>query len=571
MFALASTGRGSAIVTPLPPGGRRVLETIDHTRPAAVLVVESVGTGLARGSQLVRIDVRGQREVLHRDRARIVGHALHPDGRLAYVQRVEGESLVLHRVRAPGRLQRVLTCTGLRRCRPMAATADGSLLLRGDVDGDRLGLLKLDRSGALLPLHRDPGEVADLDDLVLDPLSQRPLVATYSAVRPRHHGLTREARAVVDAATRALPDALLRFQRGRGPHARWLISESASDLQGERWHVFDPRVGRLNLLLDDEHVLDERPDAVPALPASALARKVAFVWRASDGMRLHGFLSLPPGRDPRALPLIAHVHGGPWNHDGPGFSATVQFLVNRGYAVFEPNFRGSTGHGRAYMQAANGDFGNGRVQKDVIDGVQALLDAGIGARGRVGISGASYGGYSALLGLTFAPDLFKAGVAIVPPPDFGWNARWITRAPEARDLSRQMPINAWMRLAKVDVDDAATLDRLHRESPLANVTRVGGPVLLVAGARDRRVAVAGVVEYAARLKVAGKDVTLVIDPQAGHRNDDATAREATLFAIEALFSAHLGGARGAPPPARVDSYLRRNLRLSGTAFHGRTN
>jgi dienelactone hydrolase len=566
VFARSVAGPTTRRVTTLLPGGRRVFDGIDATRPAAVLVVEQVRWSGSQGWQLVRIDVRGRREVLHRDCTRIAGHALGPDGRLAWLQRVEGQALVLYRMTGPGRLQRVLRCAELRRCTPLAALGDGALLLRGDVGGDLSRLLKLGADGRLQTLHADPDGEADLDDAVLDPQTREPLVATHAVGQPRHYGLTAAARTAVDTISQALPGARLQFQTGQGPHASWLIGESSSDRQGQRWHVFDPRSRRLRLVLDDERVLGDRGRPIRALPTTALARKISLAWRASDGMRLHGLLSLPPGRDPATLPLVAHVHGGPWNHSAPGFSATVQFLVNRGFAVFEPDFRGSTGHGRRYMLAAGGDFGNGRVQQDVIDGVRAVLAQGIGDPRRVGISGASFGGYAALQGITFAPDLFKAGAALVPPPDFGWNARWITRAPEGRALSRTIAIDDWLRLAGVDVHDPATLAKLHRQSPLANVARVERPLLLMAGGEDRRVALSGVIEYAARLQVARKDVTLLIDPRAGHRNDDAVAREAALYGIETLFAAHLGGVRGAAPTGPVRDYLARNIRLSGTAF-----
>ena len=132
-------------------------------------------------------------------------------------------------------------------------------------------------------------------------------------------------------------------------------------------------------------------------------------------MRLHGFLVLPPGVDPARAPLLTRVHGGPFNHDGPVFDADAQLLANRGFLVFEPNFRGSTGHGMAYKTAPRGDFGNGRVQRDIVEGTRHLLALGIGDPDRVGLMGASFGGYSTLLGLTFQPELFKVGIAVVPP------------------------------------------------------------------------------------------------------------------------------------------------------------
>ena len=277
-------------------------------------------------------------------------------------------------------------------------------------------------------------------------------------------------------------------------------------------------------------------------------------------MRLHGFLSIPPGVDARRLPLVAAVHGGPWSQARPGFSPTTQFLVNRGYIVFEPNFRGSTGFGRKYLFAARGDFGNGRVQADVEDGVRHLLAQGIGDPRRVGITGVSFGGYAALLGVTFSPELFRVGVAVVPPSDFGWTLRWATVNSDV-SLDDAIPLSSTLKTLSLDLDDGKTMARLSAQSPLANARRLSRPVLLMAGGRDQRVAIRSVVHYAATLRSLGKPVSLYIDPEAGHGLDDPRSREAYFYLMETMLHRHLRGARPTPPGAELREQLRRNLRL----------
>src|SRR5690606_23563547 len=132
---------------------------------------------------------------------------------------------------------------------------------------------------------------------------------------------------------------------------------------------------------------------------------------------LHGYVSFPKGKVLRETPLIALVHGGPIGRIDSSFDSFTQFLVNRGYIVFEPNFRASTGYGRAYVEAAADQIGDGLVQQDIVDGVQHLLAQGIGDRERVGIAGHSFGGSSVLAGLAFTPELFKAGFASAPAAD----------------------------------------------------------------------------------------------------------------------------------------------------------
>lgn len=570
LFALAVDGQpGSGIVTTLGGRSRRAMMRVDDAMPAAAIVIEQEGAtpqGQPERWRLLRVDMRGKRTLLHEDSRRIMGYALDPQGRLAFVQRVEGLELTIQRVEAGGRLREVARCARMRRCTPLVTSADGrDLILRGnfgEASGPELHrLMQLDADGGLRVLHADPRGEADLDTLTFDPLTRQPLIAAYRSTVAANHGLDADTRQHLRRLDDVLPQRDLRIDIGRGQGARWLVETRAGHQQGSRWHLYDPAVGTLSMLFDD------RPrDARSQRPArriddAMLARKIPVDWRASDGMRLHGFVYLPPGRAAAALPLVVVPHGGPWNHWRPEYNGISQFLANRGYAVFEPNFRGSTGHGRVYTFAAHGDFGNGRVQQDIVDGTRFVLASGIGDARRVGIAGASFGGYSTLLGVTFQPELFKVGIAFVPPPDFAWTLRWILRNPESLEFGNVVPMADWLRMLSLDVDDRAQMAALHAQSPLANAARMNRPLLLVAGGEDRRVGIAGVIEYAARLKLANKDVSLLVDIGAGHANREPIAREANLYLLETMLHRHLGGTAPVAPDAALQRYLMDNLRL----------
>ena len=562
---LTMVGRDGRTGVRVPLGGserRRVIK-LDPSQPAAVLLGERVAAGKGERWRVVRMDARGRRTVLREDARWMHDVALDAAGRIVALARFEGDHDALYRVRPDGTLREVLRLRPMERLDLLAARADGSLLMTGNPAGTAPGgdfrrVMRLDANDRLQTLHQDPRGEADLDEVVVDPRTQQPLAASYRSTVAATYGIG-DARAVVADIVRRFPGRDVGLQAGSGASARWLVSERAATLRDPRWYLYDPRDGRLRRILDDPGITAGAPEE------AALARKLAIAYTASDGRRVHGFVLLPPGVDAAHAPLIAHVHGGPINHFRPGFDGVAQFLANRGYVVFKSNFRGSTGHGRAYTFAPDGDYGNGRVQQDIVEGVRWLLAQGIGDAARVGIVGHSFGGYSALLGLTFQPDLFKVGVAGSPPADLGWGMRWLVDAGEQGDLPDRS-LKQTLHALSLDATDPGVFARLHAQSPLANASKMRRPLLLMAGGADRTVAIRSVIDYVARLKAQGSPVTLLVEPNGGHSPVEPVPREAYLFAMESMLQRHLGGPQPEPPGPRLRAYLRENLRLAGPGF-----
>ncbi|MDQ3230168.1 MAG: prolyl oligopeptidase family serine peptidase [Pseudomonadota bacterium] len=548
----------SGVRIPLQGQDRREVMQLDRTQPAAVVLRERIRDTKGERWRIVRMDARGKRTLLREDAHWIHDVAFDARGRLVALTRFQGDHDAIHRVGPDGRLQQVRRLQPMERSQLLAVTPQGDLMLYGDVGGNFRRLVSLDRDGALHTLHVDPRAEADLDDAVLDPVTLQPLVASYRSTMAVTYGLG-TAQTHVAAINRRFPGRDVGINVGSGPGAQWLVSERASTLRDPRWHLYDPRSARFRSILADE-AKASRP-----LPEASLARKFPFAYRASDGMQVRGFVLLPPGVDPARAPLVAQVHGGPINHFRAGYDGIAQMLANRGYVVFQSNFRGSTGHGRDYMFASRGDYGNGRVQQDIVEGVRYLLAQGIGDPQRVGIVGHSFGGYSTLLGVTFAPDLFKVGVAGAPPADFGWSMRWLVDAGDQGALPDRS-LAATLRALSIDPADPATYARLHAQSPVANASALRRPVLLFAGGADRVVAIREVIHYAAQLRRLGKPVSLFVEPGGGHSPVAPLPREAYAYLMEAMLHAHLSGAKPDAPGAELRTYLQKNLRLAGPEF-----
>ena len=562
VLAVAMDGKGGSTgVATLGGSTHRVFAGVDPWLPAAVLLLETppVNASTPRVFRLWRARAGGKLELLHEGKRQIVDFAFAPDGRLSHLKLAVNESHAVLRREQGGGWRSLALCRRMTVC-DFVGTADAGrqLLMRSNLDDDLLVLLRVDAHGRRTLVHRDPFGVAELDDLVLDPRDNAPMIAAYRSTVARNHGLDARTARLVAALGRRFPGRNLALDPGR---AAWLVRERGGDLRGERLHLFDPanpqgagvevfaRVG-----------YQDRGRAVARLPEGTLARQRAVRWTASDGLPVHGFLVLPPGVDAARAPLVVSVHGGPFSHVRPEYSTQAQFLANRGYVVFVPNFRSSTGHGRRHVLAARGDFtGDGPVQRDIVEGTRWLLANGIGDRERVGIIGASFGGYSTLLGVSYQPELFRVGIASVPPSDFGFVIREYLGA----NLPMQpgIPIKASMRALGVDPDDPALLARLAAGSPQAAAARMTRPLLLLAGGEDDRVPIRGVTHYAATLKRLGKDVSLLVDAEAGHGVADPRTREAYFYLEELLLQRALHGPAPEPPGKVLAAHLERTLRL----------
>ena len=549
--AMSPEESGSGGVLSLLGGetGRSILG-VDRSRAAAMIVREAVvlpGHRAPSSFRVLRLSPAESAELLFASKEPVDQFIAGTPG---FVRVVAGDHFSIRRVDGVQRSREVLRCVRLEQCSLLSSPARGELVLTGDVAGNFERLLRLGGDGRLHTLHQDPAGVSDIAAVGLDPRSGEPLLAHYRSGQAADHAVGPAAAPHVSAIRSQLASGSS-FRAGLGS-ALWLIAETGDRLQHPRWHLYDPRTRLLREILADV----ERTSRTVA----AAADRIPISFPASDGMLIHGFLALPPGRQPSKLPLLVHVHGGPWSHVEDGYSTIAQFLVSRGYAVFEPNFRGSTGYGRAYMVAGGQDFGNGRVQQDIVEGTRHLLQRGIGDPERVGIIGSSFGGYSALQGVTFTPDLFRVAIAAMPPPDFGWVIDWQVRR-EAAAGHEGIGLHQLLRQLGMDPADGALLRKLSAQSPLHNAARLTRPVLIIAGGEDRSVPIRSVTHYAARLKSLGRAVSLFVDPKSGHRLDDPEAQQQYLILISRMLQRELGGSAERLPDSRTWAKLRRKLRL----------
>ncbi|MEQ8466080.1 S9 family peptidase [Coleofasciculus sp. E1-EBD-02] len=243
----------------------------------------------------------------------------------------------------------------------------------------------------------------------------------------------------------------------------------------------------------------------PELETLQLASMQPISYQARDGLTIHGYLTTPVGIEAKNLPTVLLVHGGPWARDTWGYSPIVQWLANRGYAVLQVNFRGSTGYGKAFLNAGNREWA-AKMHDDLIDAVNWIVDQGIADRNKVAIMGGSYGGYATLVGLAFTPEVFAAGVDIVGPSNL------VTLMQSIPPYWAPMKAMFAHRLGDLDTEE----EFLKARSPLFFIDRIQKPLLIGQGANDPRVKQAESEQIVEAMQKANKPVEYALYTDEGH-------------------------------------------------------
>jgi dipeptidyl aminopeptidase/acylaminoacyl peptidase len=398
-------------------------------------------------------------------------------------------------------------------------SADGKTLYVLDTRGrDKAALLAIDmatRKGTLLAYD----EEADITHVDFDFSQRIPLAARANKDRMRWH-------AVDPGAEQDLADLA-----SYGPGDVEIIDRSADNRFATVFYERDAESGEFALLDRRTRKVRSLFRQRKALADVSLRKMQPVIIPARDGLRLNGYLTLP-NAGAGNLPMVLVIHGGPYLRDVWGFNSVHQWLASRGYAVLSVNYRGSTGFGKAFVTAADKEWG-GKMHDDLIDAVDWAVGQGIADPKRVGFFGGSYGGYSALTAATRTPEVFACIVdvfgisnlitfmATIPPYWGPWFSIWKNRLGDpATEAGRAF---------------------LTERSPLTHIGRVVRPILIAQGMQDVRVVAAESEQMVAALKYRGVPVTYITFPDEGHGFARPENRMAFYAATEAFLAKHLGG------------------------------
>ena len=405
--------------------------------------------------------------------------------------------------------------------RPIEFSADGRELYWLDSRGrDTSAVVAQDlESGVRRVLAED--ERADFTGLLLDPVSDRPIAAAYAFERTRWQVLDPDFEEDIDYLLRQSPGDLL--INGLSQDRRhWIVAYGRADAPLEYFHY--DRAAR-----QARHLFC----STPALEGAPLVSLEPVVLRARDGLDLVCYLSRPRDAPEGArLPMVLLVHGGPWSRDVWWLRPDHQWLANRGYAVLSVNYRGSTGFGKAFVNAANLEWA-GKMHDDLLDAVDWAVAKGIADPARVAIMGGSYGGYAALVGVTFTPEKFACAVDIVGISNL---MTFLNTIP-----AYWTPWKSIWKVRMGDYTSEAGRRFLEERSPLNFADRIVRPLLIGQGANDPRVKASESEQIVAALQKHGIPVTYVCYPDEGHGFRRPENRRSFNAVAEAFLAKHLGG------------------------------
>ncbi|MBM4219577.1 MAG: S9 family peptidase [Gammaproteobacteria bacterium] len=509
-------------LTPLP-GVQAQLIGLSPERPGTALV--GLNDRVPEWHDVYEIDVAtAERKLVLKNEENLVGFTedLQLVPRLASRSLADGDEILR---RTPAGWERVLKVGQADTLTTGALTIEQggrTALLQSSVDRNTSALVRLDlESGAVSLVAQD--ERADIADVWLEPRTRALQAYSVEYLTVTHSALDPAVAKDIEALTQAVGAGFAVTSRTLDDR-RWVIAADQPE-RGLSYHLYDRDSGGVTKLFDQR----------PALAGAPLVAMTPVEIKSRDGLTLVGYLSRPQGAT-GSLPLVLNVHGGPWARDSYGFDSEHQWLANRGYAVLAVNYRGSTGFGKAFVNAGDREWA-GRMHDDLIDAIDWAVREGITTPERIAIYGGSYGGYATLVGLTFTPTRFACGVDIVGPSNL-------------ETLLASIPLywKSFFEEFSRRIGDPRTEEGkklLAERSPLTHAAAIARPLLIAQGANDPRVKQAESDQIVAAMKAKGIPVTYVLYPDEGHGFARPQNRN-SFFAISEAFLAECLGGRFEP-------------------------
>src|SRR5579871_288242 len=465
----------------------------------------------------------GTKELVRKNTERLTGWVFDLKGNLRLATRAaENGDTEFLRVDPDG-FTKVYSCSVFESCYPLQfQPGDQRIYIQSNKDANLISLDLFDpQTGKTETVESDPLGKVDLGGALFSEANDELVETWYIAARVKEYYKNKAFGDDVHWIERQYPGKNIMVVSRTRDEQLWLIT-AHSDTEPGITAIFDRKAHKLI----PQYTIREK------LPRADLAEMKSVTYKSSDGLEIPAYLTLPKGVAPKNIPTLVVPHGGPWGRDQWGYNSIAQFFANRGYAVLQPNFRGSTGYGRKFLDAGNLEWGR-KMQDDVTWGVKYLVAEGIADPKRVGIMGGSYGGYATLAGVTFTPDLYAAAVDIVGPSNL---ITLLESIPPYWEAARKVFA---VRMGDPKTPEGKKL--LIEESPLTSADKIKTPLLVAQGANDPRVNRREAEQIVIALRDRGFPVEYILAPDEGHGFARPVNNLALFMASEKFFAQHLGG------------------------------
>ncbi|WP_233201475.1 S9 family peptidase [Sporosarcina sp. P13] len=517
VYASSFNGREERDLTPYPDAKVQLISNLSG-------IENEILIGLNKDDPTVfdayRLNIKtGDLDQVAKNPGNIAGWLADHDGKIRIAIETDGvDSTILYRETEEDEFKPFVQTEESDVISPIAFSKDNqSIYALSNKGRDKMEVVVFDLDANEKVLYSNPQ--VDVTDAIYDKKKDALVASKYITDKPHYKFFDKELERMFNQLKDELQvDESELMLKDYNEEMNKFIMLVSSDKEFGTYYYYDSTTDELTKLtelsswLDRDHLADMHP----------------ISYTSRDGLTIHGYLTLPKNKKPEQLPLIVNPHGGPWARDMWGFNQEVQLLANRGYAVLQVNFRSSTGYGKAFSDAGNKEWGL-KIQDDITDGVQWTIDQGIADPDRVGIYGASFGGYATLAGITFTPDLYAAAV------DYVGVSNIFTLLETIPPYWETIRNDLYKRVGH-PVHDKELLESV---SPVFHVDKIKTPLFVAQGANDPRVNQAESDQIVEALQKRGIDVEYMLKENEGHGFQNEENRIEFYHAMIKFFDKHL--------------------------------
>ena len=519
LFAVDMDGKNQKDLTPFDKVRAGIVDDLEDN-PNEMLI--QMNKENPQVFDVYRINVNtGEMTVVGQNPGNITGWQTDHDGKLRVATTTDGVNTgILYRDNEDQEFTPVITTSFKETLAPLFFTFDNkNLYMLSNIGRDKSAIVEYDivNNKEVKVLYENPEY--DVNGLNYSRKRKVLTFANYIGWKQENHFFDKEAQDIFNDLTSKLPGKQIAVT-GINKAEDKLLVRTYSDKSLGAYYFYDVKTKEFKKLaevspwINEEYLADQKP----------------ITYKSRDGLTINGYLTLPKGVEPKNLPVVVNPHGGPWFRDVWGFNPEVQFLANRGYAVLQMNFRGSTGYGKDFWQKSFKQWGK-TMQDDISDGVKWLIAQGIADPKRVAIYGGSYGGYATLAGLAFSPELYACGVDYVGVSNL---FTFQNSIPPYWEPFKEM---IYEMVGHPQKDSLLLRDA----SPVFHVDNIKAPLLIAQGLNDPRVNKDESDQMVEALKKKGIDVPYMVKDNEGHGFRNEENRFDFYGAMEQFFFKHLGG------------------------------